>query len=144
VHFIMLDTYEEGASWANNFTTEHLAWLEADLAANSAQKFKIGFMHPKALNGHGVEDDLRRLAGQYNISLFLSGHEHYYYHRTINNGRFDEHYVIQGIGGNANNDYRDRECSTAFTRITVSATEMRVEVRWINGTTLDQYTILPP
>lgn len=140
VHFIMLDPYWEGAGWLQNFTTEQLAWLEADLAANSAQKYKIGFLHPPALNNGGIQADLQRLAGQYNISLFFSGHEHYYNHQV----KDDVHYIIEGIGGNENNDYQNYECNVGFARISVSATEMHVEERWINGTVLDQFTILPP
>ncbi len=140
VHFLMLDPYDEGASWMENFTTAQLAWLEADLAANSAQKYKIGFLHPPVLNGHGVQADLQRLAGQYNISMFLSGHDHYYNHQEIDN----VHYIIEGIGGNANNDYSNYEISTGFTRISVTDTQMHVEVRWINGSVHDQFTILPP
>ncbi len=140
VHFLMLDPYEEGASWMANFTDEHLAWLEADLAANADQKYKIGFMHPPALNGAGIETDLKRLANDYNISLFLSGHEHYYNHQEFD----DVHYIIEGIGGNANNNYQNYATSTGFIRISVSSTEMRVESRWINGTTIEQFTILPP
>lgn len=138
VHFIMLDTYEQHASWMANFTQEHLDWLEADLAASASMPFKLAFMHPPALNGQGVQEDIERLAEQYNIQLFMTGHRHRYNRTTA---AYGTHYVIQGIGGNANNVFRDLECNTAFTIIRVKGDTIDVEVTWINGTVLDQFSI---
>lgn len=141
VHLIMLDTYDEGSSWLAEFTPEHLAWLEADLQASASIPFKFAFMHPPAYNAGGTQTplqaELHRLAAQYNISMVMTGHAHHYQNNLYNGTR----YIIQGIGGNANNNFRDLDCNVAFSVVEVRGTTATVKVTWINGTVHDQFTL---
>ncbi len=136
VHFIAIDTYAGNHNWAGNFTPEQLAWLEADLNASRFANFTVMISHPPPYGT--IKTQLGELAVQYGIDLYLCGHEHEYDLTTRNGTR----YMLIGLGGNQNNEYAAHDCDTAFVRMDVSATKLRVVSRFINGTVLDDITLV--
>lgn len=142
VHFIMLDPYLEGHSWASNFTTTQLAWLEADLAAHQDANFTLIFMHPPPSSLTGVRGELIKLVnvGGYRIDMAFCGHQHVFERRTIASTPPIDVLVL-GLGGNPNNEYKSNACDTAFARFDVTTTAITVTSIFINGTILDSFTI---
>jgi hypothetical protein len=136
-HFIILDTYISGANWNENFSAEQKSWLESDLIAHQNATYKLIFMHPPPWEYAGVAKDLGDFSVQYGIDLILCGHHHKFDLRDLNGTKV----LMEGLGGNPNNYYRDFEIDTAFTQIDVSSTELHVTLQFTNGTKLTDFTI---
>jgi len=140
-HFIMLDPYDTGHSWASDFSAEQLAWLESDLAANTDANFTLIFMHPPPWSLSGVRTELARLVNVegYNIDTIFCGHDHVFDRRNLSTTTIQV--LTLGLGGNPNNEYQDYDCDTAFARFDVTTTALTVTSIFINGTILDTFTI---
>jgi len=134
IHFIMLDPYDTGHSWSENFSDYQLNWLKGDLEANKDSPYKLIYMHPWPTKLSGVKADLEILCGKYNITMIFCGHYHEFAHETLNGTDV----VVLGLGGNPNNVYQEAglECGTAFGIYDVTTNNLKFTAQMINGTTL--------
>jgi predicted phosphodiesterase len=136
VHFIMLDPYNKGHSWAQNFTDTQLNWLQNDLEANKNAPYTLIFMHPNPVRLSGVKASLDLLCQQYDIDMIFCGHHHEFQVESINKTKV----VTLGLGGNQNNDFAAFECDTAFGYFDVTITNLTFTAQFINGTKLTTLT----
>jgi len=136
VHFIILDPYDKGHSWAQNFTEAQLNWLKNDLEANKNATYTLIFMHPNPVRLSGVKAELDTLCQQYDIDMIFCGHHHEFNMEFINKTRV----VTLGLGGNPNNDFSAFEIDTAFAYFDVSPVELKFTAQFINGTQLTSLT----
>ncbi len=136
VHFIILDPYDTGHGWSQNFTEAQLNWLKNDLEANKNAPYTLIFMHPNPVRLTGVKTELNLLCQQYDIDMIFCGHHHEFRMEWINKTRV----VTLGLGGNPNNDYSAFECNTAFAYFDVSTVNLNFTAQFINGTKLASLT----
>lgn len=124
-----------------------LAWLEAQLSSDSAQKapFRIVFVHRPPFPQHHHEDkplqpaeDLHELFKKYGVTAVFAGHEHSY-SRKEKDGIF---YVISGGAGSPL--HADAGLDAAFYHyVQVSYLKTALQVRTIDhtGKVRDDFTI---
>ena len=136
VHFIMLDPYDTGHSWSQNFTDAQLNWLKNDLEANKKASYTLIFMHPNPMRLAGVKAELNLLCQQYDIDMIFSGHHHEFKLESINKTKV----VTLGLGGNQNNGFAAFECDTAFGYFDVTISDLTFTAQFINGTKLTTLT----
>jgi tartrate-resistant acid phosphatase type 5 len=103
LHLIIIDS--ESLRLDKNNPAVQLSWLETTLAGSTTDDWKIVIDHHPAysVGDHGPTDstivrDVIPLLEQYDVDLFLSGHEHNLEHLT-NTADSTIDYVISGGGG---------------------------------------------
>ena len=95
VHFTVIDQYDDFSTGSTQYN-----WIRNDLA-NTSKPWRVILMHKPAWSagGHSNDSDTQNylvpLFEQYDVSLVINGHNHYYA-RAVNN---DIHYITTGGGG---------------------------------------------
>ena len=165
-HFVVLNTeYYFGLEGANAYNetrqAEQMAWLEADLTANTASRIIVMFHRPLwGVNNARVVEEYRPLRAEWHdyltqnhsVDFVIQGHDHHVYH-TVRN---DTDYMIIGAGTaaltlpNLNGNYvleEQQEGDFAFgdqfaiSIITATAEGFDVEILAHNGSIVHEFTI---
>jgi hypothetical protein len=168
-HFVILNTeYYFGLAGANAYNTtrqdQQMAWLAADMAANTASRTVVMFHRPLwGVNNARVVDEYRPLREEwhdlltvnYSVDFVIQGHDHHVYH-TVRN---DTDFMIMGAGTaaltlpNLNGNYVLQEIQEddfafgdTYAISVVTATEEGFEVDIVveNGTTVYEFSIAAP
>ncbi|GAB4311557.1 MAG: hypothetical protein Kow0069_12010 [Promethearchaeota archaeon] len=167
LHFPEVDVDDEGEpggvsakDYARAFTPDHLAWMEADLAAAQSLDFRVTLFHcPYTGAGfygpnHVLLDELVPLLQQYNVTLTLHGHAHHYERGHLENP-FNPSapmtYLVVGTGGGlADVGLRPVDAtdvaiaSPAYVVVRVTADQMNLTAVDLQGHVLDEFSVPAP
>jgi len=160
VHFISLNTEEYFASGEFICSTDQMDWLLFDLSTTQTEDIIVVMFHRpcysvtlgspyREAEAVTIQDAFHDLFIQYDVDVVFNGHNHYYY-RTLRNSIY---YVTTG-GGGAPPAHIDTTCSTwqegdvgyteyHFCNVMINSTNIVVDVRTLNGSSLDFFTIDP-
>ncbi|MFW9903499.1 MAG: metallophosphoesterase [Candidatus Thorarchaeota archaeon] len=159
VHFISLNTEEDIINGEFTCSTEQMDWLLYDLSTTKTEDIIVVIFHRPCYSvnpGHETEaitirDDFHDLFIQYDVDIVFNGHDHHYY-RTLRNNIY---YVTTGGGGAPLALFEDMESSSTwqegdvgyieyhFCNVMINSTNIVVDVRALNGSSLDFFAINP-
>ncbi len=163
VHFVMLDSQQEEQKEYGDILEVQKAWLEADLAANTAT-WKLVFFHkpPYELKAMRPNDDIKKafcpIIEKYHADLVFSAHDHGIARTpAINNGAFMErpsqgtiYYVVGQSGGKTYKDIEKKVYNTFFLNpldqpnyLVIEVEDQRITVKTLmqDGTLVDTFFI---
>jgi len=128
-HIQVLDPYNYTSCHWGGLDPVQLAWAHEDLQRAASMKYKIIALHPPPLYHSYLNKDLLdliTLCDTYDVDAVFYGHIHDY-ETTIINGTY---FCLIGVGGNDNKSGNP----PGFCQVDVSSSEMKIAMRWINGT----------
>jgi hypothetical protein len=145
VHVAIVDQYVDyGAG------SDQLSWLDQDLS-NSDKQWKFVVLHEPGWSAgtHGnnttVQNYIQPLCEKYNVSIVFCGHNHNYARARVNN----THHVTTGGGGAplytpnpGSPNLVTCSKSYQYSKISVNEKQLDFESVDINGTVIDEFTIL--
>lgn len=147
VHFTIADL-----EWGNaeEFTSDQAAWLANDLASAQNMPFRVVLFHSPLRSGaffgnnSFLQQQVRPILQQHNVSLVLNGHDHHYSH-IVDKGL---NYVILGGGGAIQDPFvmylpetQKIAYGPMFSRFIINSTSIQVITEGTQGELIDKFTI---
>ncbi|NMC03998.1 MAG: metallophosphoesterase family protein [Candidatus Lokiarchaeota archaeon] len=140
------------------FTTDQLAWLEADLQRAQAMPFRVSMFHcPITSAGfygdnYVMKEQLLPILHEYNVTATFSGHAHHFERGLlVNQIAYPDNpltYFLVGTGGGLADvglryvpETIIATASPSYTEATATATTLTFTTRGFDGTVIDTVTI---